>query len=1335
MAFDSTTRGQLAKFVGEARRLLTDEFIEQLQSLYGISPNGDIAPVERLGHLDAEGREHAATLRQRIAYLETSHPDGRDATQAAVARLTREQAFTVLNRLAAIRMAEKRGLIVESVGQRYQSKGFKVFESVAGSAIGETFDRYRCYLFCLFDELAIDLGVLFDRNSPQAMLFPREPALLALLDLLDAPDLQELWAEDETIGWIYQYYNDEAERKKMRDESAAPRNSRELAVRNQFFTPRYVVEFLTDNTLGRIWYEMRQGDTNLRDRCRYLVRRPTEIFLQPGEPAPDEASGEEPRGEQSLSQEELLRQPVHIPFRAMKDPREIRLLDPACGSMHFGLYAFDLFAVIYEEAWDIAARIGVTTTEEAFAPFLAFTRTFRDKDAFLQEVPRLIVECNLYGIDIDPRASQIAGLSLWLRAQRSWHEAGVKPADRPRITRSHIVCAEPMPGDKDLLNEFVEQQFPTGERPAFAFLLETVFDRMMLAGEAGSLLRIEDEIRTAIVEAKKLWQKESAHEQSLLFKDLVDKPPEVQKRLDLSGITDDQFWEGAEQRIYDALATYAEQAESLGGFLRRLFANDAAQGFAFIDICRNRYDIVVMNPPFGEPAVLAKDYVHAAWPLSKYDLAAAFADRANAWLPERGILGALTNRTIFYGQMLEKWRLSLFVDGGSLAEFLDLGIGVLDAAMVEAVAYTFQKTQSHLASVFVKAPQGDSVVRSLVEAITQACPVSDVFFVDVRSFRAISDFPFAYWTPKRWLRAHESFQPLEEYGVVVRQGMESSDNFRFVRMWWEVAPNESRWRPYSKGGWFGPQWRDMDVVVNWGADGAEVKEFSASIYGTWTKQITNTAFYGRPGLCYPASRVEFSPRILPAGCVVGCKGPVIVFENAEHGSPNAYLGLLAILSSSAFRALVNLTTTSGDTMRKSYREKAVAAVPVPDFTELDDGVVSATARIVRLIREIESGNETFRAFVFPRGKNAQDALAREIRQARAELDCAVCELYGFTGPPYIAFEQTGYDDLVELCETGPKELLSWAVGVAFGRWDARYATKDLTKPPIPDPFCRLASCAPGMLQGDDGLPVSPEGGRRLRELSGYPLDVAWDGILVDDAEHSLDIERNVRSALLLLWAEQAETRERELCNELGIANLRDWFGRPSGFFADHLTRYSKSRRQAPLYWPLSTKSCGYTLWIYYPRLTDQTLHRCLVDFLDPKIKKVDAELALLTGKASSRAAELRDFLNELKDLRDEIERVIKLPWKPNLNDGVLITACPLWKLFRLSKWQKDLKACWEELEGGDYDWAHLSYTIWPDRVEKVCETDRSVAIAHGLEHLCKAEPPKAKKPRGKKATS
>ena len=285
MPFDQSTRNRLQRFVSDARTLLTEEFSRQLQHVYGLDPDtGEVTDISRLPQLDDARRETCRLLRDTLEHYLAASPSA--AAKESLQRIVREQAFTVLNRLCALRMAEARELLVESVARGYQSKGFQLYSRLAGIALGEMGDAYRCYLFSLFDEFAVDLPVLFDRYSPQGRLFPRESALMPLLDLINHADLESLWAEDETIGWIYQYFNSKEERKKMRDESAAPRNSRELAVRNQFFTPRYVVEFLTDNTLGRIWYEMTKGQTTLKDTCRYLVRRPNEIFLAEGVSCP-----------------------------------------------------------------------------------------------------------------------------------------------------------------------------------------------------------------------------------------------------------------------------------------------------------------------------------------------------------------------------------------------------------------------------------------------------------------------------------------------------------------------------------------------------------------------------------------------------------------------------------------------------------------------------------------------------------------------------------------------------------------------------------------------------------------------------------------------------------------------------------------------------------------------------------------------------------------------------------------------------------------------------------------------------------------------------------------
>ena len=304
----------------------------------------------------------------------------------------------------------------------------------------------------------------------------------------------------------------------------------------------------------------------------------------------------------------------------------------------------------------------------------------------------------------------------------------------------------------------------------------------------------------------------------------------------------------------------------------------------------------------------------------------------------------------------------------------------------------------------------------------------------------------------------------------------------------------------------------------------------------------------------------------------------------------------------------------------------------------------------------------------------------------------------------------------QVCATS----ISYFIGCAFGRWDLMHATGDKAVPELPDPFAPLPVCSPGQLQNAQGLPAGPS------DVCGtYPLkNIPWAGILVDDEDHKDDLVTRIREVIEIVWTVRGGAIEHEACEILGVKSLRDYLRKPAGFFAYHLKRYSKSRRQAPIYWPIATASGSYTLWIYYHRLTDQTLFQCVNDFVKPKITEVEGDLSRLTtagaDKPGARAEieRLTILRAELVEFRDELLRVAQLPYKPNLNDGVLITASPLWKLFRLPKWQKDLKACWVALEKGEYEWSHLAYTLWSDRVKAICKKDRSIAIAHGLEALC-----------------
>ncbi|MBI3967052.1 MAG: hypothetical protein HY329_15565 [Chloroflexi bacterium] len=248
--------------------------------------------------------------------------------------------------------------------------------------------------------------------------------------------------------------------------------------------------------------------------------------------------------------------------------------------------------------------------------------------------------------------------------------------------------------------------------------------------------------------------------------------------------------------------------------------------------------------------------------------------------------------------------------------------------------------------------------------------------------------------------------------------------------------------------------------------------------------------------------------------------------------------------------------------------------------------------------------------------------------------------------------------------------------------------------------------------------------------------------LVDDADHEADVVRRVREVLAVLWKERADAIEAEACEILGVKDLCEYFRKPGLFFADHLKRYSKSRRQAPIYWPLSTSSGSYTLWLYYQRLTSDMLFTAVNIYVEPKLDRgrrglteLESQHAAASGREATRLRERIEaehaLLTELTDFRDELLRVAALPYRPNLDDGVIINAASLHRLFRLPKWTKDTKEVWTKLEGGDYDWAHLAYSIWPDRVREKCRTDKSLAIAHDLEDLYVAPPASKTKRRGR----
>jgi len=638
-------RQKLERLTQQARQLLEQEFREQLEGRYDILLDGKISLAPG-AHLSP----HEAVLWHKIVAAVAHKRSQAIGSAEAVAGYLREAAFHTLNRFVALKMLEARGLVQECISRGEESSGFKEFGGLAPGLVQLPDHGYRIYIEAIFDEISREVRVLFDRRDPSTVLWPRRQSFLDLLGLLNDPQLATIWSEDETIGWVYQYFNGEDERRQMRAESQAPRNSRELAVRNQFFTPRYVVQFLTDNSLGRIWCEMRGGDTQLA-RLDYLVKS-------------DDG----------------------FEARAPKDPRDLRVLDPACGSGHFLLYAFDLLAGdptrglfgIYEEAW----RADAAPTSKVSGRSLK--DDYDDERALRRAVPELILRHNLHGVDIDPRAAQIAALALWMRAQRAYNDHKVAADERPLIGRTNIVTAEPMPGDRSLVAEFASTLRPhvLGE------LFQRMVEEMRLAGELGSLLKIDRALQSAVAKAREQFVREKK-EQPLLPG--FDRPRKSQTEFDLSGVSDESFFDSAEERIVRALQEYAAGAPASMSVRRQLFADDSAQGIAFIDLSRKRFDVVLMNPPFGAASLAAKKEFESAYPRTKNDVYAAFVERGIELLDATGYLGAITSRTGFFLSSFQKWREEILLKEAPPIVFADLGQGVLDSAMVEVAAYCLRK--------------------------------------------------------------------------------------------------------------------------------------------------------------------------------------------------------------------------------------------------------------------------------------------------------------------------------------------------------------------------------------------------------------------------------------------------------------------------------------------------------------------------------------------------------------------------------------------------------------------------------------------------------------------
>jgi hypothetical protein len=669
-------------WVPRVRQILEEEFAAQLDRL-GFRRHGKHLPIEKMNLPTT-----TVGVRRRVEALLARDIIAEGTPERGYDNVKRELAYTLLNRLVGLKAMEARRLLYLPPPQNPSGipEQTEVITPIPGQARsrflrdlrGAGGDRYkyeddaeeallRDGLTAAFRHITQEIRILFDPDHEYASIWPTHATLAAILKMINEELPEDAYRAQDFLGWVYQFFNRE-EKKRVRDENkGTPRTSYELAVINQFYTPSWVVKTLVDNTLGRLWLQMHPDSA---------------LFPTAPPPLPGERTSDAPVADYLVPRTgeriryQWLTEDGQI--ETWKRAGDITLLDPACGTMHFGQYAFGLFHRMYLDEIEHAGQPGWPAEPSVREP---------------RDIPAAIFENNLFGVDIDPRAIQIASLSLLLTAKEAALKQGVSPLD-VKARRTNLVVANAVDLGEDRLRALVDH---IGGRIGAADvrhrLFKSVWENLTHVAELGSLIRVREAVEqvlddwvTARAREKGMTRTLGREQGRQLELGSIGTQAEKQRALQLE-LERKLFEAEARQLQQELLAAIEAEAAEIGvDPAERLFAEDTARGLKLIQVLSRRYDVVVMNPPYGGFVPKVKEFVKAAYPLTANDIYAAFIDRATQLTELEGYVGALVSATFVNLTTFEKLRTEILLKRNPLITMLDLGFGILDDATVEAAA-------------------------------------------------------------------------------------------------------------------------------------------------------------------------------------------------------------------------------------------------------------------------------------------------------------------------------------------------------------------------------------------------------------------------------------------------------------------------------------------------------------------------------------------------------------------------------------------------------------------------------------------------------------------------
>ncbi|EJQ53980.1 hypothetical protein IEQ_00728 [Bacillus cereus BAG6X1-2] len=928
----------LKEFAVYARNELREQIALRAQA-FGITSEGSPVFVTGTDYVEINGKKYPVSYKNSIQkLLKEVETKGYDS-------VIEEVAYTWFNRLIAIRYmevhnylpskvrvlsSETKGKVDPNILTEYQYTDLPVNKDEVASLLaqGNREEAFRKLLVAQCNELNGMMDFLFEKLEDYTELLLPESLLHAdslinrLVSDLEEGDFQEV----EVIGWLYQFYMSEKKERVGGLKNTAVKKE-DLPVVTQLFTPKWIVQYMVQNSLGKLYDEW-EPENNLAKEWEYYLKSSEKL------PIPD-----------------------------VKSLEDIKVIDPACGSGHILVYAFDLLYDMYLEAG------------------------YSERD-----IPRLIIEKNLYGLDIDKRAVQMASFALMMKGQEKYRRF-LKKADDLKLN----------------IYEFVDSGFISDE--ALAFFAEKV-------GDVSWIATLQEQFKNAKQFGSLIVPKEAA---SCYFEyiTLIKSYNSLE--------TTDLFEEAYIVELEEKLIPLLEQASLLA----------------------LKYEVVVTNPPYHNKFnTILKKFMSENYKEYKSDLYSAFIYRCTQMTLSNGFSGLMTPFTWMFISSHEKLR-NYIINEQSISSLIQLEYSAFSEATVPICTFVIHNQNRVSLGEYIRLEEfkGAEIqpikVREAVEN-----RVNYRYSFSTEEFTNIPGSPIAFWVSERLKFIFKNYQPLE-YFAEVRAGMTTGDNETFLRLWHEVVyekvdfgtfhmdstvANQRKWFPYNKGGayrkWFGNQ----EYVVNWENDGELLRKFPKSV-------IRNAGYYFKEGITWSdISSSHFGVRYIPGGFIFANSGSMLFADS------DMLKYLMCLLPTKVTSYLLK---TYSQTMH--FEVGHIKKIPVlynKDIQERVEGIFNINVNISKEDWDISETSWYFRKQVFlthceqvrtlekcyANWEGYAEKKFRQLQQNEEELNKIFIDLYGLQEEltPEVPDGEVTIRRADRVRDT--KSFLSYCIGLMMGRY-------------------------------------------------------------------------------------------------------------------------------------------------------------------------------------------------------------------------------------------------------------------------------------------------------------